>query len=149
MLLPRLYNRDFFDDFFDFGWPQMPNVEKQLYGKRAGEVMKTDVKETEDSYKVAIDLPGFKKDEIEIELKDGYMTVSASKGLEKDEKNEEGKYIRRERYSGSQSRSFYVGEGIHEDDIHASFQDGILRLEVPKQEVQQLEDKRHFVQIGD
>ena len=149
MLLPRLYNRDFFDDFFDFGWPQMPNVEKQLYGKRAGEVMKIDVKETEDSYKVAIDLPGFKKEDVTCELKDGYLTVSAQKNLEESEKNENGKYIRRERYTGNQSRSFYVGDGIHEDDIHASFQDGILRLDVPKQQVQQVEDKRHFVQIGD
>lgn len=147
MLLPRLYNRDFFDDFFDFGWPQMPNVEKQLYGKRAGEVMKTDVKETEDSYKVAIDLPGFKKDEIEIELKDGYMTVSASKGLEKDEKNEEGKYIRRERYTGNVRRSFYVGENMTEDDIKASFEDGILKLDLPKKENKPQVETRHIVSI--
>ena len=83
------------------------------------------------------------------ELKDGYLTVSAQKNLEEGEKNEEGKYIRRERYTGSQSRSFYIGEGIHEDDIHASFQDGILKLDIPKQEAQQIEDKRHFVQISD
>ena len=124
MLLPRLYNRDFFDDFFDFGWPQMPNVEKQLYGKRAGEVMKTDVKETEDSY-----------------------TVSASKGLEKDEKNEEGKYIRRERYTGNVRRSFYVGENLTEDDIKASFEDGILKLDLPKKENKPQVETRHIVSI--
>jgi HSP20 family molecular chaperone IbpA len=107
------------------------------------------VKETEKGYEVAIDLPGFKKEDVTCELKDGYLTVSAEKKLEENEKDDNGRYIRRERYTGSQSRSFYIGEGIHEDDIHASFQDGILRLEVPKQEVQQLEDKRHFVQIGD
>ncbi len=147
MLMPRLYNRNFFDDFFDFDWPQMPSVEKQLYGKRAGEVMKTDVKETEDAYKVAIDLPGFKKDEIEIELKDGYMTVSASKALDKDQKNEEGKYIRRERYAGNVRRSFYVGEALTEDDIKASFEDGILRLELPKKEKQPQVETRHIVSI--
>ena len=83
------------------------------------------------------------------ELKDGYLTVSAQKNLEENEKNEDGKYIRRERYTGSQSRSFYIGDGIHEDDIHASFQDGILRLDIPKQEVKQVEEKRHLVQIAD
>jgi HSP20 family molecular chaperone IbpA len=150
MLVPRLYNhnRDFFDDFFDFGWPELPNVSKELYGKRAGEVMKTDVKETEDGYKVAIDLPGFKKDEIEIELKDGYMTVSAAKGIEKDQKDDEGRYIRRERYSGNVRRSFYVGESLTEDDIHASFEDGILRLELPKEEKKPEVETRRLVSIN-
>ena len=111
--------------------------------------MKTDVKETEKGYEVVIDLPGFKKEDVTCELKDGYLTVSAEKKLEENEKDSEGKYIRRERYTGNQSRSFYVGDGIHEDDIKASFQDGILRLDVPKQPVQQVEDKRHFVQISD
>ena len=104
---------------------------------------------TEKGYEVAIDLPGFKKEDVTCELKDGYLTVSAEKKLEENEKDSEGKYIRRERYTGNQSRSFYVGDGIHEDDIKASCQDGILRLDVPKQPVQQVEDKRHFVQISD
>ena len=155
MMVPSIFNDNLFDSFFndDFFWPEMSRsadrANRKLYGHRASEIMKTDVKETETGYEVAIDLPGFKKEDVTCELKDGYLTVSAQKNLEEDEKNDKGKYIRRERYTGSQSRSFYVGEGIHEDDIHASFQDGILRLDGPKQPVQQVEDKRHFVQISD
>ena len=154
-MVPSIFNDNLFDSFFndDFFWPQMSNgtdrASRKLYGHRANEIMKTDVKELENGYEVAIDLPGFKKENVTCELKDGYLTVSAEKKLEEDEKTETGKYIRRERYTGSQSRSFYVGEGIHEDDIHASFQDGILKLDIPKQPVQQVEDKRHFVQISD
>ena len=154
-MVPSIFNDNLFDSFFndDFFWPQMSRsadrANRKLYGHRANEIMKTDVKETENGYEVAIDLPGFKKEDVTCELKDGYLTISAEKKLEENEKNEEGKYIRRERYTGSQSRSFYVGEGIHEDEIKASFQDGILRLDVPKQPVQQVEDKRHLVQISD
>lgn len=154
-MVPSIFNDNLFDSFFndDFFWPETrrgaDRAGRKLYGHRAADIMKTDVKETEAGYEVAIDLPGFKKEDVTCELKDGYLTVSAEKKLEENEKNSEGKYIRRERYTGSQSRSFYVGEGIHEDDIKASFQDGILRLNVPKQSVQQVEDKRHFVQISD
>ena len=155
MMVPRIFNDNLFDSFFndDFFWPETrrgaDRADRKLYGHRAGEIMKTDVKETEKGYEVVIDLPGFKKEDVTCELKDGYLTVSAEKKLEENEKDSEGKYIRRERYTGNQSRSFYVGDGIHEDDIKASFQDGILRLDVPKQPVQQVEDKRHFVQISD
>ena len=155
MMVPSIFNDNLFDSFFndDFFWPETrrgaDRADRKLYGHRAGEIMKTDVKETEKGYEVAIDRPGFKKEDVTCELKDGYLTVSAEKKLEENEKDSEGKYIRRERYTGNQSRSFYVGDGIHEDDIKASFQDGILRLDVPKQPVQQVEDKRHFVQISD
>ena len=155
MLVPSIFHDNLFDSFFndDFFWPEMSRTAdkagRKLYGHRANEIMRTDVKELDNSYEVAIDLPGFKKENVTCELKDGYLTVTAEKKLDEDEKNESGKYIRRERYTGSQSRSFYVGEGIHEDDIHASFQDGILKLEVPKQAAPQVEDKRHFVQISD
>lgn len=155
MMVPSIFRDNLFDSFFndDFFWPEMSRTvdktNRKLYGHRANEIMRTDVKETEKGYEVAIDLPGFKKEDVTCELKDGYLTVSAEKKLEENEKDNNGKYIRRERYTGSQSRSFYVGEGIHEDDIHASFQDGILRLDVPKQAPQQVEDKRHFVQISD
>jgi len=148
MLMPRLYNnRDFFDDWFDFAWPDMTKVDKTLYGKRASEIMKTDVREKDGGYEVDIDLPGFKKDEIQIELKDGYMTISAAKGLDKDQKNEEGKYIRRERFTGNVSRSFYVGEELTENDIHAKFEDGILKLQLPKKEAQQQVETKHYVSI--
>ena len=110
--------------------------------------MKTDVKETENGYEVAVDLPGFKKEDVTCELKDGYLTISAQKNVQNDEKNEEGKYIRRERYTGSQSRSFYVGEHLTEEDIHAAFEDGILKLDIPKKEAKPVEEKRHFVQIA-
>ena len=125
----------------------MHKPEKKLYGHRAGAIMKTDVKETENGYEVAVDLPGFKKEDVTCELKDGYLTISAQKNVQNDEKNEEGKYIRRERYTGSQSRSFYVGEHLTEEDIHAAFEDGILKLDIPKKEAKPVEEKRHFVQI--
>ena len=104
-----------------------------LYGKHAKNMMKTDVRETEDSYLVDIDLPGFKKDEVKVELKDGYLTVSAAKGLDKDEQDKKGRYIRQERYAGTMSRSFYVGEGVKPEDLHAKYEDGILQVTVPKE----------------
>lgn len=107
-------------------------------------MMKTDVRETENGYELDIDLPGFKKDEITAQLKDGYMTISASKGLDKDEKDKEGRYIRRERYAGAMSRSFYVGEGVTEEDIHAKYEDGILKLSVPKKDKKAVEQKKYI-----
>ena len=153
MMVPRLFNDNLFDSWFDddFFWPEFrreaQKPEKNLYGHRAAAIMKTDVKETEKGYEVDIDLPGFKKEDVTCELKDGYLTISAQKNAENDEKNDEGKYIRRERYTGSQSRSFYVGEQLTEEDIHASFEDGILKLSIPKEEQKAVEEKRHFVQI--
>ena len=112
MLMPSIFGENLFnDDWMNFGFPE---VDKALYGKHAGNVMKTDVKETETGYEVDIDLPGFKKDEINAKLDNGYLTISAAKGLDKDEQDKNGKYIRRERYAGSMSRSFYVGEGVTE-----------------------------------
>ena len=98
--------------------------------------MKTDVRETESGYEVDIDLPGFKKDEISAQLKDGYLTVSASKSLDKDKQDKDGNYIRRERYAGSMSRSFYVGDSVREEDVHAKYEDGILKLSIPKKSEQ-------------
>lgn len=109
--------------------------------------MKTDVKETEHGYEVAIDLPGFKKDEVKAELKDGYLTISAVRGLDKDEQDKNGTYIRRERYAGNMSRSFYVGEDITETDIHAKFENGILMLDVPKKEEKKPVDEKRYVTI--
>ena len=109
--------------------------------------MKTDVKEKDGNYEVAIDLPGFKKDEITAELKDGYLTISAAKGLDKDEKDKEGKYIRRERYAGACQRSYYVGEDITEEDIKAEFKHGILKLFVPKKEVKPAVEEKKYISI--
>ena len=120
MMMPSIFGENLFDDFMnDFSFPTFPNVDKELYGKHAKNLMKTDVKEKDGNYEVAIDLPGFKKDEITAELKDGYLTISAAKGLDKDEKDKEGKYIRRERYAGNMSRSFYVGKNLSGKKIQA------------------------------
>lgn len=110
--------------------------------------MKTDVKETDAGYEVDIDLPGFKKDEISAKLDDGYLTISASKGLDKDEKNKEGKYIRKERYAGAMSRSFYVGGDVTEEDIKAKYEDGILKLSIPKKEAKAVENKKYIAIEG-
>ena len=100
--------------------------------------MKTDVRETADSYELDIDLPGFKKDEVNVELKNGYLTIQASKGLDKDESDKKGKYIRQERYAGACSRSFYVGEDVEAGEVDAKFENGILQLSIPKKEHKQL-----------
>ena len=146
MMMPSVFGKDIFDDFMDdFGFP---DVNKELYGKHAKNVMKTDVRELEDGYEIIMDLPGFKKEEIEIMLENGYLNVSATKGLDKDESDKAGKYIRRERYAGSMSRSFYVGDDITHEDIHAKFENGILKLDVPKKEAKAVEAKKRVAIEG-
>ena len=151
MLRPSIFGEDLFDNFMnDFRFPSFPDfsdVDKELYGKHANNLMKTDVKETSDGYEVDIDLPGFKKDEIQIQLEDGYLTVSAAKGLDKDEKDNKGKYVRRERYAGSMSRTFFVGKHVTEKDVHPKYEDGILRFSVPKEEQKKVEEKKHYISI--
>lgn len=148
MLLPSIFGENLFDDFMDdFRYPAFPDVDKTLYGKHAKNLMKTDVKEKDGSFEVDIDLPGFKKDEITMHLEDGYLTVSAAKGLDKDEKDEKGTYVRHERYAGNMSRSFYVGEQITEDDIHPKYENGILTFSVPKKEKKAIEDKKRYIAI--
>ena len=132
MLYPRIFNENLFDDLMSIDWPAFPDIDRKLYGKHADRVMKTDVHEHEDQYEVDIDLPGFKKDEIHLGLENGYLTVGASKGVDKEEKSKKGKLIRQERYAGSMQRSFYVGDGLTEEDIKAKFEDGVLKLIVPK-----------------
>ena len=135
-MLPSIFTDNIFDDFFgnDFARSLM-DTEKNLYGRHAKNLMKTDVKECKDHYEVSIDLPGFKKDEITVDLKDGYLTVAAAKGLDKDEQNEDEKYIRRERYAGSCQRSFYVGD-VRPEDIKGKFESGVLTVSVPKMQEQ-------------
>ena len=146
MLMPSIFGENLFnDDWMDFSFP---DVDKMLYGKHAKNVMKTDVKETDNSYEVDIDLPGFKKDEIDVQLDNGYLSISAAKGLDKEEKDKEGKYIRKERYAGSMSRSFYVGDAITEDDIKAKYESGILRLSIPKKEAKQVETTKRIAIEG-
>ena len=145
MLMPSIFGENLFnDDWMNFSFPE---VDKELYGKHAGNVMKTDVRETDSGYEVDIDLPGFKKDEINAQLDNGYLTISASKGLDKEEKNKEGKYIRKERYAGAMSRSFYVGEHVAVEDIHPKYENGILSFSVPKEEAKPVEEKKHYISI--
>ena len=152
MLMPSIFGEDMFDDFmrdFPFFDENAGNkIEKRLYGRHAKNMMKTDIKELEGGYELEMDLPGFTKDEITAELKDGYLTISASKGLDKDEQEKEtGKYIRRERYAGACQRSFYVGEDITEQDIKAEFKHGILKLFVPKKEAKPAVETKKYVTI--
>ena len=145
MLVPSIFSDNFFDDFFEFPFVDdraERNAERKLYGHHAANLMKTDIKEFDDKYEVEIDLPGFKKDEISIELENGYLTVSAAKGLDKDEEDKKGKYIRKERYAGAMQRSFYVGENLTQEDIKAKYENGILRLSVPKKEAKPVETKK-------
>ena len=152
MLMPSIFGEDMFDDFmrdFPFFDENAGNkIEKKLYGHNAKNVMKTDIKELEGGYELEIDLPGFTKEEVTAELKDGYLTISAAKGLDKDEQEKEtGKYIRRERYAGACQRSFYVGEDITEQDIKAEFKHGILKLFVPKKEAKPAVEQKKYVSI--
>ena len=145
MMMPSIFRENLFDDFMnDFAFPAFPNVDKELYGKHAKNLMKTDVKDTKEGYKVDIDLPGFKKDEIQMHLKDGVLTVSAAKGLDKDEEDKKGNYIRKERYAGSLSRSFYVGDGVKNDEVHAKFENGVLKLSIPKKAAQEIEADKYI-----
>ena len=144
--MPSIFGENLFnDDWMDFGFPE---VEKALYGKHASHEMKTDVRETDSGYEVDIDLPGFKKDEINIQLDNGYLSISAAKGLDKDEQDKEGKYIRKERYAGSMSRSFYIGNAITQDDIKAKYESGILRLSVPKKAAEEIEGAKRIAIEG-
>ena len=159
MLTPSIFGESLFDDWMDdfpFGKDFEKEFEKSmfpaknpLYGKHAKNLMKTDVRETDDAYEVDIDLPGFKKDEVTAQLNDGYITISASKGLDKDEKDKKsGKYIRKERYAGSMSRSFYVGEDVTQEEISAKFETGILQLNVPKKANKAVEGKNYIAIEG-
>ena len=134
-MLPSIFGENLFDDslsdFFGFG-RMMPQVGNELYGKHAKNLMKTDVRELDGSYELDVDLPGFKKDEVTVDLQDGYLTISAAKALDKDESDQKGKFLRQERYSGSMSRSFYVGDDVESTDICAKYEDGILKISVPK-----------------
>lgn len=154
MLMPSIFGENLFDDFFnDFPFCEdkdMKNVEKKLYGKKANRIMKTDIKEKEDGYEIEMDLPGFTKEEIKASLENGYLTISAAKGLDKDEKEKDsGHYIRKERYTGACERSFYVGDALKEEDIKGEFKHGILKLFVPKKEAKpEVENKKYIAIEG-
>ena len=148
--MPNVFGKDLFDDFFGFPFfddREAENLEKKLYGRRGKNLMKTDVQEKDGNYILEMDLPGFSKDEVKVSLKDGYLTVSAEKGLAKEEKNDNDvKYIRRERYSGSCERSFYVGD-ISENDIKGEFKHGILKLTIPKEQPKKEIDAVKYISL--
>ena len=147
-MLPAVFGENLFDSMFDDAFSLVPvwNHRNPLYGKHAKNLMKTDVRETEGGYELDMDLPGFKKEEVEITVENGYLTVCASKGLDKSEKDEKGQYVRRERYAGQCTRSFYVGEEVEGPDLRAKFEDGVLKISVQKKEVKKLPEK-HSVSI--
>ena len=152
MLMPSIFGEYLFDNFMnDFSFyndAPFENVEKKLYGHHAKNVMKTDIKETDEGYELEIDLPGFAKDEVKVSLDNGYMTVSAAKGLDKDEQEKKsGKYIRRERYAGACERSFYVGDEITEEDVKGEFKHGMLKLFIPKKEAKPAVEQKKYISI--
>ena len=138
-MLPSIFGENLFDEFFNDDFMNFPvwGGRSPLYGKHAKNLMKTDVRETDGSYELDVDLPGFKKDELSVDLKDGYLTIQAAKGLDKDEQDKKGKYIRQERYAGAMSRSFYVGD-VEPGQVSAKYEDGILKISLPKQEKKEL-----------
>ena len=144
MLMPSIFGEDLFDDFM--GYPTGRQAAANAY-PQVKDMMKTDIRDVDGNYELDIDLPGFKKDEIQVQLKDGYLVLSAAKGLDKDEKDKEGNYIRRERYAGTLSRSFYVGKDITEKDIHGKYENGILMLDIPKKAPEKKVEEKKFVTI--
>ena len=152
-MLPSIFNDNLFDDFFNFPFyddKAERRAEKKLYGHHAHNLMKTDIKEKKDGYELEMDLPGFKKDDIQAELENGYLTIKAEKKLDKEEGKKDDKkeknYIRKERYSGSMSRSFYVGEHVTAEQVHPKYENGILTFEIPKNK-EPIEEKEKFIAI--
>jgi HSP20 family molecular chaperone IbpA len=148
MMTPALFGENLLDDFF--GFPFRRNYVSPFFGeseKHTGNFMQTDVKEHDKGYTVSMNLPGFKKEDVKGELKDGYLTITATTNTENNEKDDAGKFIRRERYSGTCSRSFYVGENVTQEEIRAKFEDGVLHLEIPKKEAKPIEEKSRFISI--
>ena len=145
MLMPSILSNDFMDDFFSV--PRVTGFGGSRFDRDFSRMMTTDVKETDNGYQLDMNLPGFAKEDIKAELKDGYLTINAQSNSSNDEKDEDGNYIRRERYTGSCSRSFYVGDGVTQDDIHAAFKDGVLSLTVPKKEAIPEKEETKYIAI--
>ncbi|MGI6054790.1 MAG: Hsp20/alpha crystallin family protein [Clostridium sp.] len=152
MLMPSIFGENLFDEFFnDFPFYDdraERRMEKKLYGRHGQNLMKTDIRETDSGYEMEVDLPGFKKEEVQVSLTDGYLTIQAAKGLDQDEQEKKtGRYIRKERYAGACERSFYVGDGLTEADIKAEFKHGILKLSIPKKEEKPAVEEKHYIAI--
>ena len=144
-MLPSIFGENLFDDWFGFpAFPEFHDIDRKLYGKHAHHEMKTDVHEHDDHYEIDIDLPGFQKDELTLNLENGYLTVGAAKGLDKEQKDKKGKVIRQERYAGAMQRTFYVGEALTEEDIHAKYENGVLSLTIPKKDQKKLPERNNI-----
>ena len=144
MLMPSIFAENLFDDFMDFPFEREFFRGTPSCRTSSQSLMKTDVKELDGSYELDIDLPGYKKEDVSAKLENGYLTISASTNKNNDEKDKDGRYIRRERYTGQCSRSFYVGNQVTQDQIKAKFENGILKLSIPKVEKQQVEQKKYI-----
>ena len=152
MLAPSIFEENFIDDLF--GFPYMKefdnmehDMERKLYGRKASRMMKTDIREKDDNYEISVDLPGFKKQDITVELDNGYITINASKNLDKDENNKKGKLLRQERYAGSMTRSFYVGENVEKEDVDANYRHGVLNLTIPKKAMEKRLPEKNLIAI--
>lgn len=145
MLMPSIFGERLFDDLMDFS---VPDMYRGFFNGSNSTAMRTDIRETGQGYELDIDLPGFKKEDIKLELKDGYLTINAQKNSDNEQRSEEGRYVRRERHYGAMSRSFYIGENITEEDVHARFEDGILKLALPKDKPEKVEEKKYITIEG-
>ena len=152
MLAPSIFEENFIDDLF--GFPYMKefdnmehDMERKLYGRKASRMMKTDIREKDDNYEISVDLPGFKKEDITVELDNGYITINASKNLDNDENNKKGKLLRQERYAGSMTRSFYVGENVEKEDVDANYRHGVLNLTIPKKAMEKKIPEKNLIAI--
>ena len=147
MLAPSIFEENFIDDLFGFPMREFDDMERKLYGRKANRMMKTDIREKDDNYEVSIDLPGFKKEEITVELNNGYLTISAAKGLDKDQNDKKGKLIRQERYAGSMARSFYIGDNVEKEDIEATYRHGVLTLTLAKKALEKKIPEKNLIAI--
>ena len=143
MLMPSIFGEDLFDD-----WMRFP-VERETrnYTNRTADLMKTDIKDKDGNYELSIDLPGFNKEDMKIQLKEGYLTIQAARTDNRDEKDENGKYVRRERYKGRCSRSFFVGKTIQQEDVHAKYENGVLKVTFPKEETKKEVEEKKCISI--
>ena len=146
MLVPSIFGEDLFDDFMRFPTPR--DLHKSVAEDWRRVLMKTDIREVDENYELDVDLPGFSRDEMKLHLKDGYLTIEASRSENKDEKDENGRFLRRERYSGSCSRSFFVGKNLTQEDIHAKYEDGVLKVTFPKEVKKEVEEKKYIAIEG-
>ena len=147
MLAPSIFEENFIDDLFGFPMKEFDDMERKLYGRKANRMMRTDIREKDNTYEVSIDLPGFKKEEITVELDNGYLTISAAKGLDKDQNDKKGRLIRQERYAGSMTRSFYIGENVEKEDIEATYRHGVLTLTMPKKALEKKIPEKNLIAI--